>query len=110
MGPVFSADCVELVVYTDAAFAVFRDGYSSSGILFCIGRMNAPFQAVAQSQSDVATCPITADYYSSNSACKQILYLSQTLFFLGWQTLTPVPLFLDNKTSIKFIQSPQVSV
>jgi len=110
VGPVFKADAVTLAVYSDAAYGVFRDGYSSSGWMFSVGSSNAPFYVVARAQTDVATCPMTAEYYAASDACKQLSYVRQLAEFLGWPPLCPVPFHLDNRTAIKLIGAPQVSV
>ena len=78
--------------------------------MYSVGSSNAPFFAVARAQSDVATCPMTAEYYSANAACKELSYLRQVSSFLGWPPLAPVLFHLDNKTAIKLVQAPQVSV
>ena len=106
MGPVFHSDCLTLCVYTDAAFGVFRDGYSSTGVLFCIGRYNAPFHVIAQSQSDVPTCPMTAEYYAANAACKTLMYLCKLRSQLGWER-SIIPFYMDNMTSINL---PRVAI
>ena len=97
-------------MFSDAAYAVLRNGYSSSGYMFSVGLSNAPFFAVARAQSDVATCPMTAEYYSANAACKELSYIRQVASFLGWPPLLPVVFHLDNKTAIKLVLAPQVSV
>jgi len=74
MGCVYFSLVVELVVFSDAAFGVFLDGLSSTANLYCIGASNAPFAATAKSQSDVATCPMTAEYYAAGAACKNIIF------------------------------------
>ena len=89
VGCVFCADSVELVVHTDAAFAIFREGLSSTANLFCIGPSNAPFAASARSQSEVATCPMTAEYYAAGAACKDIVFYRQLLHDLGWSPASP---------------------
>ena len=110
IGSVFCSTSVQLIVFTDAAFAVFRSGFSSSGIIFCIRQFNAPFQVIAQSQHDMATCSMTAEYYAANQACKNIQYLSQILHQLGWPSSSPVPLYMDSHTAINLVRAPPVSV
>jgi len=110
VGPIFKSASVEIVVYSDAAYAVFRDGYSSSGYMFSVGVSNAPFYAVAKAQTEVATCPMTAEYYAACAACKKLAYLRQVAFFLGWEAWSPDLFDLDCKTAIKLIQATQVSV
>ena len=109
-GPVFRASDVELVVFTDAAFGVFRNGYSSTGQMFCVGRRNAPFHVVARAQADVATCPMTAEYYSASMACRSIVFFRQVFEDLGWPVVYPIAFYIDNRTCIKLVEAPQVSV
>ena len=40
--------------FSDAAYGVCRDGYSSTGTMFSVGRYNAPFAVSAKAQHDVA--------------------------------------------------------
>jgi len=110
VGPVFKSSVVELVVFSDSAYGVFRDGFSSSAHMFSLGRHNAPFAVSSRAQSDVATCPMTAEYYSASNACKNIVFYRQLLVELGWSSTAPVLLILDNKTAISLVQAPQVSV
>ena len=110
VGPVFKSSSIELFVFSDAAYGVFRDGYSSSAHLYCVGRFNAPFHSCARAQSDVATCPMTAEYYSASGACKGIVFHRQLSGELGWPLPCPTLLILDNRTAISLIRAPQVSV
>ena len=53
---------------------------------------------------------MTAEYYAASAACKELAYLRQVAYFLGWEAWTPVLFHLDCKTAIKLVQAPQVSV
>ena len=73
----YSVD-LAFIVFTDSAFALLRShGLSSTANIFCLGRYAAPFAAIARFQTDVATCPMTAEYFASGSACKAIQYFRQ---------------------------------
>jgi hypothetical protein len=109
VGCVFRASRVELVVYTDAAFGVFREGLSSTANIFCIGASGAPFAACGRSQTDVATCPMTAEYYAAGAACKDIIFYRQLLSDLGWPPAGPTLVFVDNKTMLSLVVAPVVS-
>jgi hypothetical protein len=109
MGCVFCSSLVELIVFSDAAFGVFLDGLSSTANIFCIGVSNAPFAVTAKSQSDVATCPMTAEYYAAGAACKDILFYRQLLVDLGWPPAGPTVVYVDNKTMISLVIAPVVS-
>ena len=50
LGCVFDSSSVDLVAYSDAAFHVFRDGFSSTANIFSIGPYNAPFAIIAHCQ------------------------------------------------------------
>ena len=110
-GPVFKANVVQFVVFTDSAYGVFRDGFSSSAALFCVGVDNAPFHASAKAQTEVATCPMTAEYYAAAGACKWIMHFRQLFRDLGWSSAaSTVMLRVDNCTMISLVRAPQVPV
>ena len=109
-GCTFYSDDLTLVFFSDSAYGVFRDGYSSSAALYSIGRYNAPFFASARAQTSVATCPMTAEYYSASHACQAIVHFSQVATDLGWPPSAPIPLYVDNRTMISLVEAPQVSV
>ena len=109
VGCVYDASVVELVVYSDAAFSVFHNGLSSSANLFCIGSLNAPFAATARAQTDMATCPMTAEYYAAGEASKSLVFYRRLSASLGWPFSTPTPFVVDNKTMIRLTEAPQVS-
>jgi len=109
MGCVFFSELVELVIFSDAAFGIFLDGLSSTANLFCIGTFNAPFAVTAKSQSDVATCPMTAEYYAAGAACKDVVFYRQLLTDLGWPPAGATVVYVDNKTMISLVVAPVVS-
>ena len=109
VGGIFRSKSVELVVFTDAAFGVFRERLSSTANLFCIGSSSVPFVASGRSQSDVATCPMTAEYYAAGSACKDIMFYRQLLADLGWAQPASTVVFVDNKTMLSLVIAPVVS-
>ena len=84
VGGIFRAKSVELVVFTDAAFGVLRDGLSSTVNLFCIGSSNAPFVASGRNQTDVATCSMSAECYAAGAVFKEVVSYRQLLQDLGW--------------------------
>ena len=86
---VFDADSVELVVYSDAAFNVFRGGFSSTADIFCVGSANAPFAVNARAQADMATCPATAEYYAAGEAAKALVFYHRLACSLGWAPKHP---------------------
>ena len=69
-------------MYSDAAYDVCRDGYSSTGNMFSVGGYNAPFFVSAKT-----TCPMTAEYYAAHHACTQIVHFSAVYRDLGWPIL-----------------------
>jgi len=109
VGCVFSSSLVDFIVFSDAAFEVFLDGLSTTSNLFCIGASNAPFAVIAKSQSDVATCSMTAEYYAAGAACKDILFYRQLLVDLGWPPAGATVVYVDNKTMISLVVAPVVS-
>ena len=110
VGPVFASAVVDLSVFSDAAYGVCRDGYSSTGNMFSVGRYNAPFSVSAKAQHDVATCPMTAEYYAAHHACKQIVHFSAIYRDLGWPVLGPVTMYIDCKSCIQLVVAVQVPV
>ena len=111
IGPVFKSSVIDLSVFTDAAFGVCRySGRSSTGNMFSVGRDNAPFFVTAKAQSDVATCPMTAEYYAASTACKNVVYFREVYHDLGWPITSPVSVYIDNKTCIKLVEAMQVPV
>ena len=108
VGCVFSSTDVGLVVYTDAAFGVFRNGFSSTANVFCIGKSNCPFAVSARAQLEMATCPMTAEYYAAGEACRSLLFYRRLMSDLGWPPVGPTPFYVDNKTMISLVLAPQV--
>jgi hypothetical protein len=108
-GCVFKACGVALYAFSDASHCLFSDGCSASGYFLCIGPDNAPFLAYARSQTDVATCPMTTEYYSAGASCSAIVHYRQLSTDLGWNVLEPTTLYLDNKTAIDLACAPEVS-
>ena len=64
----------------------------------------------AKAQSDVATCPMTAEYYAAHHACKDVVHFRTVYSDLGWPLLSPVPVYIDNKTCIQLVKAIQVPV
>ena len=104
----FNASSVELVVFSDAAFNVFRGGFSSSANLFCIGSSNAPFAVNARAQEDLATCPATAEYYAAGEAAKALVFYRRLSASLGWAPSSPTRFFVDSKTTVRLATAPDV--
>ena len=98
-----------LCATSDAAFGLYPDGRSSGAHILSIGPDNAPFACSAKVQSCVATCPMTAEYYSAGSACQDIEYYRQLSADLGWSCLQPTVLTMDNKTAISLATAPRIS-
>ena len=91
----------------DSALTLLRShGLSSTANLFCLGRYAAPFAAMARFQTDVATCPMTAEYYAAGYACKAIQYFRQLSAELGWPLDSPAIVYVDNKTMISLVVAP----
>ena len=86
---VFDARSVELGVFSDAAFNVFRGGFSSTANIFCVGSANAPFAVNARAQADMATCPATAEYYAAGEAAKALVLYRRLSASLGWMPQSP---------------------
>jgi hypothetical protein len=109
LGCVFDASEVELVSFSDAAYHVFRDGFSSTANIFSIGVLNAPFAVTAHCQTDMAPCPATAEYYAAGEAAKALVFYRRLASSLGWCPRSATRLFVDSKTTVSLTQSPAVS-
>ena len=64
----------------------------------------------AKAQHDVATCPMTAEYYAAHHACKQIVHFSAIYRDLGWPISAPVSVYIDCKSCIQLVVAIQVPV
>ena len=109
MGRVFKSKSTQICGTADAAFALHKDGCSSGAFFLSVGADNAPFHTEAKAQLDVATCPMTAEYYSAGASCQALMHFRQLSADLGWPCDYPSPLFVDNKTAINLAEAPEVS-
>ena len=71
------------------------NGCSTGGHFLSVGACNAPFVLFAKAKDDVATCPMTAEYYSARECCSLLIHFRHIATDLGWpQLLSPTSLFL----------------
>jgi hypothetical protein len=109
LGRVYKSNSLELFAHADAAFALHDNGCSAGAFFLSLGATNAPFHTEAKSQDDVATCPMTSEYYSAGAACQSILHYRQLLTDFGCPPRGPTTLFLDCNTAISLVTAPEVS-
>ena len=110
IGRCYHSSSTEIEVSSDAAYLLHPEVGRSSGAYFCcVGPGNAPFHSDARMQSEVATCPMTAEYMAACSACKLIVHLRQLASDLGFPPRGPTRLYLDSQTSINLVVAPEVS-
>ena len=76
---VFLSTDFQIFTHTDASFASNLDGCSTGAAYFLspVGDHNSPFLSSAKAQVDVATCPMTAEYYSASDCCKALINFRQ---------------------------------
>ena len=55
-------------------------------------------------QTEVATCPMTAEYCAAGAACKEVVFYRQLFMDLGWTQ------YVGNKTILSLVIAPVVSV
>jgi hypothetical protein len=108
-GCVFKSCGGVLFSSSDSAHGLFLNGKSSTAFFLSIGEHNAPFVCSAKSQSSVATCPMTAEYYAAGSTCAEIIHYRQLSGDLGWPIHEATDLSVDNKTAINLANAPEVS-
>ena len=73
----------------DAAFALHKDGCSTSDFSHSVGADNALFHTEAKALLDVATCLMTAEYYSAGASCQVLIHFRQLSDDLGWPCELP---------------------
>jgi hypothetical protein len=108
IGRVYKAVKPVVCAFADAAFAVHEGGVSAGAFFLSVGSTGAPFHSYAKAQRDVATCPMTAEYYSASNSCKAIMHFRQFAKDLEFPQRDPTPLFVDNETARKLAVSPEV--
>ena len=109
MGRVFSSSSTVIFAHADAAFANHLGGLSSEAFFLSVGSANAPFASRAKAQTDVATCPMIAEYMSATSSCKAIELFRRFSEELGWLVSGPTVLRVDNNTARCLATAPEVT-
>ena len=107
---VFHSTATTFVAHCDAAFASFcENGRSLGAYMLTWGSDNAPFFTEARMQDEVATCPMTAEYYAAGGSCKSIIYFRQLSEDLGWPVVAPTSLITDSMTAIRLAVAPAIT-
>jgi len=107
VGRVFYSMDTNICAHSDASSVPDINGCSTGGHFLSVGAHNAPFVSFAKAQDDVATCPMTAEYYSAGECCKSLIHFRQLATDLGWPQLYPTSLFLDNRTALSLVNAPE---
>ena len=108
-GKVFASDSTDIVAHGDAAFGSNFDGSSQEAYFLSIGPNNAPFCCVARAQTDVATCPMTAEYMTASGASRAVLQYRWLVSALGWPPSRPTVLRIDCATARHLAMAPEIT-
>ena len=109
IGRVFDSMDTDIYIYSDAAFMNQPDGRSTGAYFLSVGRDNAPFYSEVRAIRDVATCPMTAEYYAAGGSSKTLVHFRQLWEDLGWPLMNPTTHILDATTAINLIKAPEVT-
>ena len=109
VGRVYKSSSAVVYAHADAAFAVHSNGCSAGAYFLSVGSANAPFHCYARAQSDVATCPMTSEYYSAASSCKAVMFYREFSRALRFAPIAATCLYLDSRTAVNLVVAPEVS-
>ena len=104
LGIMFSGK-VPLTGFCDADFAGDEDSrHSRSGMVFTLN--GGPVTWQSQKQSTLSTSTCEAELAAAFTATKEAIWLKRLLADIGSKDDNPVPLFVDNQGTIKYIRNP----
>jgi len=109
IGRVFKSSCPQVVAYSDASFANQTTGRSTGAYFLSVGPLNAPFVSSAKVIESVSSCPMIAEYTTSNLCCQELMHYRQFSRELGWSSVGPTPFFMDSQTAINLAVAPEIS-
>ena len=107
-GRVFKSNSTQIVAFSDASFANHENGRSAGAYFLSVGSTNAPFISSAKMIDSVSSCPMVAEYTTSNSCCQDLMHYRQFSVELGWPQQS-TQFFMDSQTSINLVVAPEVS-
>ena len=97
-----------LVAYSDSDWANdYETAVSVTGYAFLLGF--AAINWLSQKQKGVAFSSSEAEYVATSEAAKEMVWVRTFLAALGMAQPEPTPLFIDNQTSIRFVEEEQVT-
>jgi hypothetical protein len=102
-------DPTQIFLHADASFATLPTGHSITANMLTIGPDNAPFSSYAQSQSEVAPDPMSAEYYAASFAVRLYAHFAQLSQQLGFGRDEPATLYLDCQTAINLAVAPEIT-
>lgn len=114
-GPRFSSDPlsypngVQLTVDADSSHASLPNCQDQSGIIYRIGRDNAPFSTHASAVPGISLSPQSSEYATMSTAAKNSMFYRQALEGLGFPQLFPTPIYEDNLPAINLVVAPDVT-
>ena len=108
VGRVFKSSSTQIEAFSEASFANHENGRSAGAFFLSVGFTNAPFISSAKMIDSVSSCPMVAEYITSNSCCQELMHYRQFSVELGWPQ-QPTQFFMDSQTSINLVVAPEIS-
>jgi hypothetical protein len=109
IGRVFYSKSTQITGFCDAAFGIHSNGCSAEAGFLSIGVSNAPFYSVAKAQSNVATCPMTAEYMSTATISRAIERFIAASESMGISQGLDLQLHVDNSTAKSLATAPEIT-
>ena len=101
-----SGEGVKLYATVDASYATHADLKSHTGCTFHLGRHSASFKSITKKQTVLADSSTVAEYVAAHLGAKEIMWIRNFLFELGFEQQHATTLFEDNQSTIKLIGKP----
>jgi Reverse transcriptase (RNA-dependent DNA polymerase) len=95
---------LQLSAYADASYAIHLDGYSHSGMVFCLG--GSPFFCKSIKQKRVTLSSTEAEFEALTECVKYVQWMRELLSELRFQCKGPTKIYQDNKSTITLATMP----